>query len=482
MPKLVVAALVLLPALARADVVDRSPAGFTVKTVVTIAASPERTFRAFVDDIGRWWDPAHTLSGDAGNLRVTANPGGCFCETLKNSGGVAHAVVNNVIPGEMIRMTGALGPLQETATTGTLTWQFTPGGQGTTATVTYSVGGYFPDGFEKIAGPVDQVIGDQIRRLKAYLERPASAQAPSARTRAITNIRGDLYRVQDANHYTVFLVTPAGIILGDPINTQAATWLKAELAKRFPNRPVRYVLYSHHDFDHASGAAVFNDTAEVIGHADFNGELKRAHAAVPEFFAALDTNKNARFEKSELTGPFGAFLAQQDRNGDGTVTPGELYTDVIPAEASYSGRRMITLGGKTVEMIHPGTAHARDMTVLRFPAERALFAVDYLPVQALPFGFAPSTPNEVIASVRAVEGLDFDTFVPGHGNVGTKADVTAFRRYVEDLVQGVQDGIKAGRTFEQLQASTMLDKYKGWANFGQKNANIAEVYALLRGR
>ncbi|HEY6360991.1 MAG TPA: hypothetical protein VIX63_07785, partial [Vicinamibacterales bacterium] len=47
--------------------------------------------------------------------------------------------------------------------------------------------------------------------------------------RAITNIRGDLYRVQDANHYTVFLVTPAGIILGDPINTQAATWLKAEL-------------------------------------------------------------------------------------------------------------------------------------------------------------------------------------------------------------------------------------------------------------
>ncbi|HEY6362111.1 MAG TPA: SRPBCC family protein, partial [Vicinamibacterales bacterium] len=229
MPKLVVAALVLLPALARADVVDRSPAGFTVKTVVTIAASPERTFRAFVDDIGRWWDPAHTLSGDAGNLRVTANPGGCFCETLKNSGGVAHAVVNNVIPGEMIRMTGALGPLQETATTGTLTWQFTPSGQGTTATVTYSVGGYFPGGFEKIAGPVDQVIGDQIRRLKAYLERPASAQAPSARTRAITNIRGDLYRVQDANHYTVFLVTPAGIILGDPINTQAATWLKAEL-------------------------------------------------------------------------------------------------------------------------------------------------------------------------------------------------------------------------------------------------------------
>ena len=167
----------------------------------------------------------------------------------------------------------------------------------------------------------------------------------------------------------------------------------------------------------------------------------------------------------------------------GTVTPAELYADVIPAEASYSGRRIITLGGKTVEMIHPGTAHARDMTVLRFPAERAVFAVDYLPVRALPFGFAPSTPNQVIASVRAVEALDFDTFIPGHGNVGTRADVTAFRQYVEDLTRGVQEGIKAGRTVEQLQASSMLDKYKAWPNYAQqKNANIEEVYALLRGR
>jgi hypothetical protein len=88
----------------------------------------------------------------------------------------------------------------------------------------------------------------------------------------------------------------------------------------------------------------------------------------------------------------------------------------------------------------------------------------------------------VIASVRAAEALDFDTFIPGHGEVGTKADVTAFRQYVEDLVKGVQDGINAGRTLEQLQASNMLDKYKSWGNFGQKNANIAEVYALLRGR
>jgi len=169
----VVALLVLAPALAGAEVVDRSAAGFTVKTVVTIAASPERSFRALVDDIGRWWDSAHTWSGDARNLSLTAHPGGCFCETLANSGAVVHAVVSYVAPGALLRMTGALGPLQQHAIAGTLTWQFSATAQGTSATVTYSVGGYFPGGIEKIADPVDQVIGAQLQRLKAHLELQA---------------------------------------------------------------------------------------------------------------------------------------------------------------------------------------------------------------------------------------------------------------------------------------------------------------------
>jgi uncharacterized protein YndB with AHSA1/START domain len=165
------AVLTLIPAVTRAEVVDRGPNGFTVNTVVTIASSPDRAFLALTEDIGEWWDPMHTWSGDAGNLWLTPNPGGCFCETLANSGGVAHAIVNHVVPGELLRMTGALGPLQEHAVIGTLTWQFAPAGQGTTATVTYRVAGYFPGGLDKLAVPVDEVVGGQLKRLKAYLER-----------------------------------------------------------------------------------------------------------------------------------------------------------------------------------------------------------------------------------------------------------------------------------------------------------------------
>jgi glyoxylase-like metal-dependent hydrolase (beta-lactamase superfamily II) len=246
---------------------------------------------------------------------------------------------------------------------------------------------------------------------------------------------------------------------------------------------VRFVLPSHHDFDHAGGAAVFNDTAEIVGHAAFNDALAAGRTSIPAFTVELDRNKNGRLEKAELgASPFGEFLASYDRNGDGAITSAEFYADVIPVESTFTSRRTVTLGGKSVELVHPGPAHAKDMAVLLFPAERVVFAVDYLPIKSLPFFFVPSTPRELIASVRFVETLDFDTIAPGHGEMGTKGDVTAFRQYVEELLAGVEEGIKAGRTVEQLQASNMLEKYKSWANYGmQRNANIAEVYALVKG-
>src|SRR4029079_7162080 len=93
----------------------------------------------------------------------------------------------------------------------------------------------------------------------------ATADAQQQPPGSIVNITGQLYRAQNDNHYTVFLVTPEGIIMSDPINRDFARWLKGEFATRF-KVPVRYVLYTHRDWDHASGGVVFADTAEFVGH------------------------------------------------------------------------------------------------------------------------------------------------------------------------------------------------------------------------
>jgi uncharacterized protein YndB with AHSA1/START domain len=151
-----------------ADVVDTSPAGFTVRTVVTIARPPAQVY-AMLLEVGRWWDPEHTWSGDASNLRLDARAGGCFCEALPSGGSVQHAVVVHVEPGKLLRLSGALGPLQSMGVSGSLTWEIAPEGNGSRATVTYAVGGYLPGGPGALAPAVDQVVGGQLRRLERIL-------------------------------------------------------------------------------------------------------------------------------------------------------------------------------------------------------------------------------------------------------------------------------------------------------------------------
>jgi len=92
----------------------------------------------------------------------------------------------------------------------------------------------------------------------------AQVEGP-APDREITVIRDGLYRVRDGTRHTVFLVTPDGIILADPLSRDTSRWLPQEFATRFPGRTVRYVLHTHHHADRAEGAALFNNTAELSG-------------------------------------------------------------------------------------------------------------------------------------------------------------------------------------------------------------------------
>ena len=170
---LILAAAALATA-ARAEVVDAQANGFEVKETQHVAAPPDRVFAALAE-IGRWWDSAHTYSGDASKLSLEPKAGGCFCEALKDGGSVAHMRVVYAAPGKALRLEGALGPLQSLGAAGHLDFELTPKDGGTDIVATYDVGGYAKGGLAVWAGPVDHVLGRQVARLKAFVEtgRPA---------------------------------------------------------------------------------------------------------------------------------------------------------------------------------------------------------------------------------------------------------------------------------------------------------------------
>ncbi len=163
-------AIVTIGASARAEVVESSPMGFGVRNDAVINAAPAMVYAALTEAIGRWWDPAHTFSHDARNLSLESKPGGCFCERLPDGGGVEHMSVVYASPGKLLRLTGAIGPLQEAAVTGTMSWTLSPAGGATRIELSYAVGGFRVGGFRDLPAVVDGVLRGQLLRLKAYVE------------------------------------------------------------------------------------------------------------------------------------------------------------------------------------------------------------------------------------------------------------------------------------------------------------------------
>lgn len=253
--------------------------------------------------------------------------------------------------------------------------------------------------------------------------------------REITNIAGDLYRFQNNFHYSVFLVTPDGIIATDPINAEAAQWLKKQLAEQF-NQSVKYLIYSHDHADHISGGEVFKEEgAIVIAHANAKADII-----------------------------------------------GENRATAIP-DITFEDELTIELGGKVVELKHVGRNHSDNSIVTHFPAERVIFAVDFIPTaQTLPFmSLNDSYFPDWINSLSTVEQMDFDILAPGHGALGDMSDVSNMKAYLQDLYSAVLEQARAGKTLEETIEVVTLEAYQDW---GQYEAwlplNIEGVYTRIQ--
>lgn len=254
-----------------------------------------------------------------------------------------------------------------------------------------------------------------------------------APVREITRIAGEVYRFRNNFHFSVFAVTPAGVIVTDPIDADAAKWLKAEIAQRW-NRPIKYLVYSHDHRDHIAGGEVFADTAIVVAH-------RRAKEAIIE-------------EKRP------------------TAVPNVTFDDAL----------VIELGGTVLELTFVGKNHSDNSLVMRFPKERIAFAVDFIPIKSMPFrDFPDGYLQDWMDSLKRVEAMDFDVLAPGHGPLGNKADVVAFRVFLEELRADVATLAREGKSLDDVKKAVTLAKYKDWSGYEQmRELNVEGMYRLVQ--
>ena len=94
---------------------------------------------------------------------------------------------------------------------------------------------------------------------------PAAAQAAPAAA-AVKNIGNGVYIFQFAGYQSLLVIDPEGVLVVDPISAAAAKAYMAEIRK-LTQAPIRYVVYSHHHYDHIAGAAPFKAAgAEFVAH------------------------------------------------------------------------------------------------------------------------------------------------------------------------------------------------------------------------
>lgn len=255
----------------------------------------------------------------------------------------------------------------------------------------------------------------------------------SADVYKIEQVKGDIYRFIDDRHRSVFLVTDEGILLTDPLNTDAANWLKAELKKRF-NVPIKYVVYSHNHSDHIYGAEVF-DEPEVV------------------------------------------FVSHQLTKQDIQITTAKT---VIP-DMTFKDNLVISLGDHRVELRYHGPNDGRGSISMLFQREKLLFVVDWIVVGRMPWQKLWSYDIQgMINATEQVLELDFDVFVGGHADIGTKADVFRYLSYLKTLYHAVIDAIHSGQSLDEMKAGIKLEGYRDFKQYDNwLPLNIEGVYERL---
>lgn len=185
-------AAVLASAPVHAKVEVEKADGFVTRDSVVVKASKREAWLALISP-SKWWNKAHTFSGDSANLSLMPKAGGCFCERMPEKdtkeligleGSVEHMRVLLSMPDQALRMGGNLGPLQSEPVNGVLTITLSDTKEGTRIVFEYAVGGFMRYEVPVIAKAVDGVISQQMMGLAALLgpvAMPEDAPKPGAK-------------------------------------------------------------------------------------------------------------------------------------------------------------------------------------------------------------------------------------------------------------------------------------------------------------
>ena len=270
-------------------------------------------------------------------------------------------------------------------------------------------------------------VGLTAALITAAVAAAAQAQQPAPPPYATTKVTDNVYIFRYGGHQSMFIVTKDGVIATDPISERRpAAKAYIEEIQKITKAPIKYVIYSHSHFDHIAGGKPFKDLGAI-------------------FIA----QRNAKKRIAELK-----------------------PADVVMPDQVVDDKKVISLGGTTLELNYVGRNHSDSMLVMRLPKEKIIYTVDWIPIQGIQFrGMADTYVPDIEDGLKKVIAMDWETLIPGHpgpGGVqtGTKDDARNQLAYLQDLSAAVRKAIDEGKSYVDAEKEIKLPKYELWGGYG----------------
>jgi len=246
---------------------------------------------------------------------------------------------------------------------------------------------------------------------------------------SIRPIRGGVYWTQGGSGAnTGFIIGNNGVIAIDAKTVPAsANEMLAGITKITPNS-VTHVVLTHSDGDHVNGLTAFPKGLAIIAQENCKTEME----------------------------------ASQN-------TPRPAPRDYMPTQ-TFKDRDSMVVDGVKIELYHFAPAHTSGDTIVFLPEQKIVFTGDII-VAMPPYNYPVIQLRKHGSSIgwfetaKGMLALDADTYVPGHGDLKTKADLQATLNDVEQRHSLIESMVKQGKSLNEVKAALGETDLKWMAGF-----------------
>lgn len=271
----------------------------------------------------------------------------------------------------------------------------------------------------------------------------ATAQPPQPGPLSAQPLKGGVYWVKGGSGAnTGFIVGRKEVIVIDSKMTEeAAKAMLAEIGKVTPN-PVKYVVLTHSDGDHVNGLSAFPKGVTIVAHASTKKDMEEA------------------FKNPKLS----ALLPY-------------LPNETLDAD------RPLNIDGARVNLLYFGPAHTSGDLIVLVPDQKIAFVGDLVFIGRDPLIHVQKggTSLGLVQNLKKIVALDADTFISGHNDPLTKADIQGLLTSIEEKQAKVKALIQQGKSLEEIKTAFGLSDTPGTT--GRRWPSLVEViYQDLAGK